>query len=173
MAHLLEKAPTGRAKCRGCEKLIAKGEWRFGERLPNPFDDKGGDMTHWFHVPCAAYRRPGPFLELIATTTEPIDDREALAHEAQLGVAHHRLPRAGAAERAATGRATCRHCKQLIEKDSWRISLTYYEDGRFSPSGFIHAGCAPAYLETPEFMRRVRYFSPDLSDEDAAELAAI
>ena len=37
MPHVIEPAPTGRAKCRGCGEKIGAGELRFGESLPNPF----------------------------------------------------------------------------------------------------------------------------------------
>ena len=74
------------------------------------------------------------------------------------------------AERATTGRATCRHCREAIAKDSWRIALLYYEDGQFSPSGFIHARCAAPYFETAAVMDRVRHFSPALTDADLAEI---
>jgi len=170
--HVIERASSARSKCRGCGDRIEKGAWRFGESLPNPFDDNGGEMTHWFHIPCAAYRRPEPFLETLKNSTETIDDRDALEREAVLGVAHHRLPRVSTAERAASGRAACRHCKTPIEKDHWRLSLVFYQDGRFAPSGFIHVTCAPEYLETSAVMPRVRHFSPALSDADAAEIEA-
>jgi hypothetical protein len=170
MPHVIERASSGRAKCRGCGEKIASGELRFGERLPNPFADGPGSenalMTHWFHLPCAAYRRPEAFLEGIADTAEAIDNRTALEHEARLGVAHHRVPRVNTAERAPTGRANCRACKTLIEKDTWRIGLLYYEDGRFVPSGFIHAKCVKDYLETTDIRPRIKHFSPDLSEED-------
>ena len=170
MPHLIERASTGRAKCRGCGEKIAAKELRFGEQLPNPFAE-GEDalMTHWFHLACAAFRRPEAFLEGIATCSDAIENRAALAHEAALGVTHHRLPRVSTAERAPTGRANCRACKTLIEKDSWRIALVYYEDGRFVPSGFIHTTCAKEYLETTEIGPRVKHFSPGLSDADIKE----
>src|SRR5579862_693106 len=170
MPHVIERAASGRAKCRGCGGKIAAGDWRFGESLPNPFDDKGGEMTHWFHVPCAAYRRPEPFLEALRVLAEPLDQRDTLEQTALLGAALHRVPRVSTAERAPTGRATCRHCRALIEKDRWRIALVFYEDGRFSPSGFIHARCAPAYLETPDILPRLRHFSPTLTEADVSEL---
>jgi ribosomal protein L37AE/L43A len=168
--HVIERASSARAKCRGCGEKIEKGAWRFGESLPNPFDENGGEMTHWFHVPCAAYRRPEPFLDTLKASPEPLDDREMLEREAALGVAHHRLPRVSTAERASSGRATCRACKTAIDKDRWRIALVFYQDGRFVPSGFIHVGCAREYLETPEIMPRVRHFSPALTDADAGEI---
>jgi hypothetical protein len=46
--HVIEPASSGRAKCRGCDRPIAKGELRFGERQPNAFGE--GEMTLWFHL---------------------------------------------------------------------------------------------------------------------------
>ncbi len=173
MAHTLEPAASGRAKCRACGAKIAAGELRFGERLPNPFSDDGGEMTHWYHVPCAVYRRPAAFLELVQSPgAPPVADVDRLTAAASMGVAHHRVPRIAAAGRAPTGRATCRACKTPIEKDAWRISLVFYEDGRFSPGGFVHATCAPVYFETADIIDRVRHFSPDLTAGDLAELGA-
>jgi hypothetical protein len=172
MAHVIERAASGRAKCRGCGARIAATEFRFGERLPNPFADEGSEMTHWFHLTCGAFRRPEAFLETLGVSAEPVDERERLEREARLGVAHRRLPRLTTAERAPTGRATCRSCREPIEKDGWRISLVYYEDGRFMPSGFIHARCVQPYVETSDVLDRVKHFSPELSVEDLADLAA-
>lgn len=172
MPHVIEPAPSGRATCRGCGAKIPSGALRFGERLPNPYADEGGEMTHWFHLTCAAYRRPEPFIETLTAATASIPDSDRLKEEAQRGITHRRLPRISAAGRASTGRATCRACKEAITKDTWRIALVYYEDGRFSPSGFIHAACAQGYLETPDILDRVKHFSPELSAADLEELRA-
>jgi hypothetical protein len=170
MAHVIERASSGRAKCRGCGQTIARDWWRFGERLPNPFGNEGGEMTHWFHLPCAAFRRPEAVLETLAAAEASIDDRQMLEHEAQLGVAHRRLPRVNTAERAPSGRAACRACRQPIEKGTWRISLVYDEEGRFVPSGSIHPRCAAEYLETVEILPRLRHFTPGLTEGDVEEL---
>ena len=174
MPHVIEAASSGRAKCRACGGKIASGELRFGERLPNPFADEGGERTQWFHPVCAAYRRPEAFLETVnapdAAIPESIGELAHLKQEAVLGVAHHRVPRVNAAERASTGRATCRHCKTPIAKDTWRISLLYYEDGRFAPSGFVHLACARPYFETDAILPRLRHFSPALADSDFREI---
>ena len=69
MPHIIEAAKTGRAKCRGCTQPIAAGVLRFGERVPNPFADDGGETTQWYHVPCAAFMRPESFLQTIETET--------------------------------------------------------------------------------------------------------
>lgn len=181
VAHLIEPASSGRAKCRSCDQAIAKGELRFGERQPNAFGE--GEMTLWFHLPCAAYSRPEPFLETQAAVAA--DGMEAAAHgaltaadaaplvqAARFGIEHRRVPRLHGAARATSGRAHCRSCRELIGKGDWRLSLVFFEDYRFSPGGYVHAHCARAYFETVDLLERIRHFSKDLRDEDIAEIAA-
>jgi hypothetical protein len=67
----------------------------------------------------------------------------------------------------------CRSCRGNIEKGAWRISLVYYEHGRFEPSGFIHVPCARAYLETTDVLPRLKRFAPQLNDEDLREIGAL
>lgn len=171
MAHTIEPAASGRAKCRGCGRVIPKGELRFGERLPNPFADEG-DMTLWFHLVCGAYKRPEAFGEALKETDADVDERERLADLAARGLEHRRLPRVDGAERSPTGRAKCRSCHAAIPKDDWRIRLVYFEEGMFSPSGFIHLGCADEYLGTTALVERIEHFSPELSPDDLVALAA-
>jgi len=168
MAHVIEPAPTGRAKCRGCGGKIAASELRFGERLPNPFAD--GETMHWFHLVCAAFKRPEPFLEALAAGPQPLDDAEQLASEARRGAAHRRLPRIDGAERSPSGRAQCRSCHEPIAKDAWRILLVFYEEGRFVPAGYVHVRCSRAYFETADILPRLQRFAPDLRDEDLKEI---
>jgi hypothetical protein len=170
MPHIIEPASTGRAKCRGCGERIAAGELRFGEVVPNPFAD--GETTQWFHVECGAFKRPEPFLEALAARTEPLEDGERLEAEARRGVALPRVARINGIERSPTARAQCRSCKTAIAKDAWRIMLVFYEEGRFSPAGYVHVPCAQAYFETTDFIPRLRRFSPSLRDEDISEIQA-
>jgi len=170
LPHVIEPAVTARARCRGCGKPIAAGELRFGERLPNPFAD--GETTHWFHLECAAFKRPEPFLEALTARTEPLDGAERLEAEARGGLAHRRLPRIDGAERSPSGRAQCRSCREVIEKGEWRIPVVFYEEGRFSPAGFVHPRCSRAYFETADVLARIRRFAPNLTDEDLEELQA-
>jgi Poly(ADP-ribose) polymerase and DNA-Ligase Zn-finger region len=170
MPHVIEAATSARAKCRGCGQRIDKGVLRLGERLPNVFGE--GEMTLWFHIPCAACKRPQVFLDTVQEGVESIDDRERLEQIARRGIEHRRLPRIDGMQRAPTGRARCRSCRELIEPATWRIPLVYYEEGRFEPSGYIHLRCAPGYFETAEVMDHLRQFAPDLSAEDLAEIRA-
>jgi len=167
MPGVFEPAPSGRAKCRGCGKAIAKDTLRFGELYPNPYGE--GEATLWFHPVCAALKRPEPLLESLEDPSALHDERDRLEAYARDGIAHRRLPRLNGADRAPTGRARCRSCKEMIAKDAWRFSLVYYEEGRFEPSGFIHARCAPIYFETAAVLDRLPYFS-DLSPDDLAAI---
>jgi len=137
-----------------------------GERQPNAFGE--GEMTLWFHLRCAAYKRPEVFLEIARASSDPA--LTSLTPSAEAGIAHRRLPRVAGAERAPTGRARCRSCRELIEAGTWRIALTFFEEFRFSPSGFVHAACVPAYFETAEILDRVAHFSPSLERADLDDL---
>jgi hypothetical protein len=165
VAHVVEPASSSRAKCRSCDRPIAKGELRFGERQPNAFGE--GEMTLWFHLPCAAYSRPEAFLTVAGTGPDA-----PLAAAARFGIEHRRVPRLHGVERAPTGRAHCRSCKQLIDKDSWRIAIVFFEEYRFSPGGYIHVHCAREYFGTGELAERIRHFSPNLEETELAEVAA-
>jgi len=168
MPHVFELAPTGRAKCRGCSRAIERGALRFGERLPNPFAD--GEMTLWFHPGCAAYKRPEPLLEALGETTENMKDREDLERVARGSLLHRRLPRIDGAELSPSGQAKCRHCREPIERGSWRIRLVFYEEGLFTPGGFVHLHCHADYFETGDVLERVLHFSSDLTAVQLEEL---
>lgn len=170
MSHVFELASTGRAKCRGCGGAIARGELRFGERLANPFAD-GREMTLWFHPECAAYKRPEPLLEALADAPAAAD-REALERIARAGLTHRKLPRIDGAERAPSGQATCRSCREPIARGTWRIRLVFFEEGRFAPGGYVHLDCGKAYFETDDILERLLRFSPALDDEARASLRA-
>lgn len=169
MPHVFEPAPSARAKCRGCGRAIARGELRFGERIPNPFAE--GEMTLWFHPLCAAYKRPEPLLAALAESGAAMPEPEALATKARATLAHRRLARIDGAERAPSSQARCRHCKEPITRDTWRIALVFHEDGRFSPGGYVHLACRRAYFEQELEPEHVLCFSHELAPEERAELA--
>jgi len=167
MPHVFEPAATGRAKCRGCGLALPKGEIRFGERLANPFAE--GEMTHWFHPACAAYKRPEAMLEALEAAPDGVD-RAELERIARTGLAHHRRPRIDGAERAPSSQARCRQCKEPIEKGGWRIRLVFHEEGTFSPGGFLHLACRLPYFETDDIVDAVLHFSASLDEAERAAL---
>lgn len=165
----IQTAPTGRAKCRGCGRAIAKGELRFGETGPNAFGE--GEATSWFHLVCAALMRPEKLLPVLEGSPEVQQERAWLERTARVGVEHRRLPRLTRVERASSGRAHCRSCRELIGKGEWRFALQLFEDGRPSPIGTIHAACAEAYFGTADVLGRAQRLTPELEQSDVAELS--
>jgi hypothetical protein len=164
----IQPAPTGRAKCRGCGSAIAKGELRFGEVGPNSFGE--GEATSWFHLSCSALMRPEKLSPVLQQTSDPLPERPWLEETARVGLEHHRLPRLTRAERASSGRAHCRSCRELIAKGDWRFVLQMFEDGRANPIGTIHASCAEAYFGTADVAARAVRLTPGLSEADADDL---
>jgi hypothetical protein len=171
MPDLVAPSPSARAKCRGCGRPIDKGELRFGEADANPFGE--GETHRWFHLRCAALKRPerfGPMLE----ATPDVPDRETLEDYVKSSLDHPRLVRILRAERAPSGRAHCRHCREIVEKGALRVALEIWEDGRFNPMGSIHATCAPSYFGTrEELAKRLEIASPELPKPDLAEMAEV
>ena len=58
----------------------------------------------------------------------------------------------------------------MIEKGAWRIKLVFYEEGVFSPGGFIHLACREPYFETADILEHLLHFSRALSADDRVEL---
>ena len=171
MPDFLERAVSGRAKCRGCGRAIDKGDLRFGESLPNPYRE--GESVHWFHLTCAACMRPEKTRDMLRSPAEPVPDRAWLESAIDQGIAHERLAELARAERSPSGRARCQQCREFVEKGVWRFSLHIFQEGRMSPIGCIHVGCAEAYFGTEDLVDRVRRLSPDLTEGDLAEIARL
>jgi ribosomal protein L37AE/L43A len=168
MPSVIERASSGRAKCRVCGQAIAKGELRFGEALPSAYGE--GDSMFWFHVPCAACARPEALLPVLAQTAESVPERAELEALAEAGVANPRLCRILRAERASSGRAKCRHCREPIAQGAWRLSLQIFEEGRFTPIGTIHASCGVGYIGTEPPIERMQLPGATLAETELAEV---
>lgn len=164
MPHVIEAATTGRAKCRGCGAMIAQQTLRFGERISNPFG--GGEATLWFHLQCAAYRRPEALLTILDAVDLPPVEAAKLRADAQLGITRHRLSRIDGVDRSTGARARCHQCHELIAKGEWRIAIVFFAEGAFHRRGFVHVACAARYFETPDLIQRLHHFAPGLEPAD-------
>jgi ribosomal protein L37AE/L43A len=170
MPSVIERASSGRAKCRVCGQAISRAELRFGEALPNAYGE--GESLFWFHLPCAACARPESLLPALAAATETVPERAQLEALAQAGLTQPRLCRILKAERASSGRARCRHCRELIAQGAWRLSLQMFEEGRFNPIGTIHVTCAVGYFGSEPPLARLSLPSNELGADELAEIAA-
>jgi len=170
MPSLIERASSGRAKCRTCGLAIARGQERFGEALPSAYGE--GESLFWFHLTCAACSRPESLLPALAQSQLPPEERERLTRLAQGGIEQPRLCRLARAELASSGRARCRHCRELIEQGAFRLALHMFEEGRFTPIGTIHAACAVHYLGAEPTPERLSLPHNELSPEELAQVLA-
>lgn len=168
MSDAIEPAKSGRSNCRGCGRKISKSELRFGESLENPYAE--GEALVWYHVVCAACMRPEKFGPALDGYAQPIAETDWLRATIRAGLAHPRLTRLVRAERAPSGSAHCRQCRELVPKGSWRLALQMFEEGRMQPIGTIHVQCAPAYFGTMEIRDRLVRLTEALSPTDLAEI---
>jgi hypothetical protein len=160
---VIEAASSGRAKCRACGRAISKGELRLGDKQPNPFGD--GEATYWFHLECAAYRRPDVFAAALQDDEELRKAHSALLEIAHEGIEHPRLTRLARLEQAPSGRARCRQCREAIPKQGLRLALDIFQDGRFDPIGFVHFGCQQDYFGVSVSAQRVARAAGELEPE--------
>ncbi len=135
-------------------------------------------MTLWFHINCATCRRPESLFSYLQENDAPAppvdgepDSGKPQVDRALLDFcqAHRRVQQIVGAEPASSGRARCRHCREPIAKDTWRIPLTFFEEGTFNPSGFVHIACVAAFFETREIVPILRHLT-DLTDDVMAEI---
>lgn len=166
---ILELAANGRARCRACNQNLPKGEWRLGERAKNPFGE--GETTYWFHAACGAIRRAEVFMAALSGAEQPAPI-QALVSVAEFGQAHRRAGRFSAVGVAPSGRARCRHCRELIDKGQVRIELSIFHDGRFDPMGYLHARCLTQYVGAVVPFERLAPLTDALTDEQRQALRA-
>lgn len=164
MSDVIEPAASGRAKCRRCREKIDKGALRFGERVPNAFGE--GEATLWYHLTCAAEKRPE---KLAAALRERPDALELGELERVIadGVENPKLSAVQRAEHAPTGRARCQHCREKIDKDALRVAYERDEEpmGMASVS-YVHAACAVAHFGRAGLLAKLYRTSPVLDDAD-------
>jgi hypothetical protein len=175
MSHKVEIAPTGRASCRGCKQVIAKGTPRFGEEFRNPYSEEGGLSYRYWHLPCAATKMANELAPALAEFGGELAGRaeiEALVRE-------HMKPEMPFAEHAPNGRARCRACDESIAKGELRVAFERMFEGPMGPQrgvAYAHARCLSKYLEREKEFGRETPAPADLlvtvESHSAGKLAA-
>jgi poly [ADP-ribose] polymerase len=167
MAETIETSKTGRARCRACRQPIAKGTLRFGEEQESAFAE--GMQWAWYHLACAARRKPVQVKTALAAFEGEVPDREAL--EASMAEADETASVYPYAERAPTARSRCLHCREPIEKGALRVATERELEAMGRPgTGYLHPRCAGEYLEAPDLPAALRANSRGLTEADLAEL---
>lgn len=176
MAHIVETAKSGRAKCRTCGEGISKGEIRFGEEVPNAFSESGGMALHWHHLRCAAKKKPSQLREALTSFPGPVPDRAELDRLIAENEPKQRPTTFPYAELAPSPRSHCGECHTVIAKGALRVALAREQEGPtlMGPPTprYYHLACSPAVLgpDLDKALSQIRANSRGLSPDDVAEL---
>jgi poly [ADP-ribose] polymerase 1 len=142
---MIEKAKSGRAKCRTCREKIAKDELRYGQ-LDLAFGDDGS--FRWHHLRCAAKKLPDGLKESLDAFEGEMPDRESLEEAIKVGRKGNAYPRG---ELASSGRAACRGCQTKIAKGEVRVAVEREVEGVAGKRpGYMHPECTPKYFKENE-----------------------
>ena len=165
MAETIEAAKTGRARCNACRQPIEKGGLRFGEERPSAFGE--GMQWFWYHLPCAARKKPAQLRGALAAFDGEVPGRGEL--DAAIAEADQAPSVFPYAEHAPTGRSSCLQCREPIEKAALRVATEREVGMGRTGAGYLHPRCAGQHLK-PEDVAAVVRNSRGLSDADVAEL---
>jgi Poly(ADP-ribose) polymerase and DNA-Ligase Zn-finger region len=177
MAHIVETAKSGRARCRTCGEGILKDDVRFGEEVANAFSESGGTTFQWHHLRCAAKKKPSHLREALKSFAGEVPDRE----EIEMLIAENEPKQKPSAfpyaERAPSARSHCGRCQTVIAKGGLRVAVPREQEGPPSmmppAPRYLHAACAKAALDDdPEMiLGQIRQNSRGLTPEDLDQLA--
>lgn len=176
MAHIVETAKSGRARCRTCGEGIQKGEARFGEEVPNAFSDSGGMALQWHHLRCAAKKKPSQLREALGTFPGAVPDRAELDRLIAENEPKQRPTTFPYAELASSARSHCGECHTVIAKGALRVALAREQDGpalMMPPTPrYYHLACAPSVLgpDLDKALAQIRANSRGLAADDIAEI---
>lgn len=173
MAHIIEQAKSGRAKCRKCKEKIAKDELRFGHEVANAFD--AGEMTHqWYHLECAGTKAPLDLASALDEFDGDVPDREKLDEVIAANRKKQKPSSLPYAEAAPSARSKCQVCEEKIEKGEYRIAIEREIDtGGFAGSGagYLHPACVSEYEDLPDDLEEA--ITANSTALDPAELQEI
>jgi len=156
--YVIEGARSGRSRCKTCRRTIQKDALRLGILIDGPY----GKGYLWHHIKCAARRQferveEAYRAEAWKEAKEPpagvpgLDELRAHAERAEERRKTRKQP--PYAEIDPSGRARCKQCGHVIEKDSVRLvlgrSVQFGNQVRTAPI-HVHPGCVPAALQAED-----------------------
>ncbi len=177
--HKIELSKSGRAACRSCGQAIAKGVFRFGEEMPNPFAEAGGASYRWHHMACAAKERPAQLKQALSLFEGELPERESLlatlASWEDDQRAKHKPTGLPYAERAKNDRSRCRVCRETIDKGALRVAVERPLEQRsygMNNVGYLHLACTANYTHGVPVLGDILHHSTALDPDDLAEVKA-
>lgn len=149
MPHVIERAKSGRAKCRKCREKIEKDEFRFGHEVAGEF----GDALQWYHLKCAAEKVPVDFEGVLRDFAEEVPNRSELVAAIEQNRGKQKPTTYPYAELAPSARSSCLVCNEKIGKGEPRVAIEREIDtGGFvrQGAGYLHPQCAMEHEEAPD-----------------------
>lgn len=156
--YVIEGARSSRSKCKTCRRKINMGTPRIGMLIEGPY----GVGYLWHHLNCAARRQferveEAYELEAWKEAKQPLDrvpDLEQLRGLREKAEQQRQARKAiPYAEPAPTGRARCKHCNELIEQGTLRVTVgrtvEFGNQVRTAPVN-VHPRCVRAELDSAE-----------------------
>lgn len=174
MAHTIETAKTGRAGCRACKTPIPKGDLRFGEEVPNAFSASGEMSFQWYHLPCAALKKPAQLKVALDAFTGEVPNKDELLKTLEESSKKLKPSNYPYAERASTGRSRCQQCAEPIEKGKLRVAVEREVETasfRTAGAGYLHPRCAKEYTKDEQVLEKIKANATGLKPEDLEELS--
>ena len=167
---MIEGARSSRSRCKTCRKKIEKGALRIGVLIEGPY----GTGFMWHHLTCAARRQIATVEEAYAleawkeakTPPHPVPPIEDLRKLSEKAAEQKRQKKeVPYTEPAPSGRAKCKHCEELIEKDSMRVVLgreiEFGQQVRTSPIN-VHPRCVAGEIMAEDCGTEVEGFEDAL-----------
>lgn len=144
---IIEEAKSNRAACRGCREKIQKGELRLGDEVVNAFSSGDEPSFQWYHLSCAADKKPQELKTALADFAGEVPGRAELEEKIAAAAAKGKKKAITFpyAERAPSGRSKCLECGETIEKGQMRVAIEREVDtGSFvtTGAGYLHPACA-------------------------------
>jgi len=173
MAHTIEAAKSGRAGCRACKQPIQKGELRFGEEVPNAFSASGETSYQWYHLPCAALKKPAQLRTALAAFQGEVPNRAEIEKTLEESAKKIKPSTFPYAERASTGRARCQACQRPIEKGSLRVAVEREVETSamaVKSAGYLHPRCARAFTKDDQVLEKIKANTTGLEAADIEQL---
>lgn len=174
MAHTIEVAKTGRAGCRACKTPIPKGDLRFGEEVPNAFSASGEMSYQWYHLPCAALKKPTQLKQALAAFTGEVPNKAELEKTLEESAKKQKPSAFPYAERASTGRSRCQQCEEPIQKGALRVAVEREVETssfRTAGAGYLHPECAKEYTKDDQLISKIRSNTTNLPPQDLEDLS--
>jgi hypothetical protein len=161
-ADVIEAARSKRSRCKTCGRGIALGTLRLGIQIEGRY----GTGYVWHHLSCAARRQ-----------LERVPSIETLRRLHEAGeVRRQQRPALPCAERAPSGRSTCKHCEAPIERGRFRVVLgrqrRFGRQVRTAPIN-VHPGCVWDALRAEDCATERPGFAQALRANSRMEVAEV